>query len=63
MALALRGLSDPDPRARGTAIELLENVLPSPVRAAMIEVLDAPSAARRDAALAALLRSRDAALA
>ena len=63
MALALRGLSDPDPRARGTAIELLENVLPSSVRAAMIEVLDAPSAARRDAALAALLRSRDAALA
>ncbi len=63
LILALRGLSASDPTIRGTAIELLENVLPDPVRGALLPVLAArphmTSLARsRDEIVAELLRSQ-----
>jgi AAA family ATP:ADP antiporter len=39
LQLALRGLSSHEDKIRGTAIELLENVLPDPVRRSLIPVL------------------------
>lgn len=40
LELALRGLGSPDPAVRGTAFELLANVLPEPVREPLLLGLD-----------------------
>ncbi|UJR86952.1 hypothetical protein [Sandaracinus amylolyticus] len=64
LQLALRGLSAHDEKIRGTAIELLENVVPEPVRSSLIPVLAARPrseirARSREEIVAELLRSQE----
>jgi hypothetical protein len=62
--LALRGLSASDQAIRGTAIELLENVLPDPVRGSLLPILAArprmvAPARTREEIMAELMRSHE----
>ncbi|MDQ3031860.1 MAG: hypothetical protein M3Y87_05535, partial [Myxococcota bacterium] len=64
LQLALRGLSAAEDKIRGTAIELLENVLPDPIRGSLLPVLASreryePSARSREEIVAELLRSQE----
>lgn len=64
LQLALRGLSSSDDKIRGTAIELLENVVPEPVRSSLIPVLatrprGGARARSREEIVAELLRSQE----
>jgi hypothetical protein len=63
LQLALSGLSSHDDPIRGTAIELLENVLPEPVRSSLVPVLEGRGRSRRrartrDEIVTELLRSQ-----
>jgi AAA family ATP:ADP antiporter len=62
---ALAGLSSTDPRVRGTALELLDNVVPEGVRQPLLAALEpspTPPPHARHAVLADLLRSQEIAI-